>query len=838
MSTIIQTKRSAVQGKVPAVGDLALGEFAINTYDGKVFIKKNVGGTESIVDVTAGASAGDLLNLIKTVDGSGSGLDADLLDGLNSDAFAQLNSTSANADDYLQVTRNSTDPTLLVNQLSTGDIARFYKGTAAANTSSATQVTITNTGGVTATGTITAAGFSGPLTGNATTATTLQTARTIGGVSFNGSANINLPGVNTAGNQNTTGSAATLTTTRTLWGQNFNGSANVTGNLTSVGNITGTGAVTLTATSGTLGLAATGANIITATTNGTERMRIDSAGNVGIGTASPSPRRLAVNDDAGNGVAFTRSTTSGLIISFPSNVPTISSSVAGGSLAFVVNSSTEAMRITSAGNVGIGTTAPNATLEVLKGSEGEYLRVGGGNSAARSLIFTSSTGGSSNGALHTINAASGEGVIALATASTERLRITAAGNVGIGTSSPATTLDVNGDVTITDKIIHAGDTNTAIRFPAADTVTIETDGVERLRVDSGGRVGIGTNPILRLHVAAASSSTSTTIAVTETNYTSNFRSSQLTYNPVDTTGTTYGISNSNLGLLSFLNCTNVLIGTNGETPVIFATASLERMRITGAGNVGIGTSSPATALDVTGTITSDGLVVEGASAGTVTAATFTNTTNAGGTRVQAVLQSSGAACNVNLVSERVGANFGADFIVETSDTVDGTDRQRLRVAETGNISFYEDTGTTPKFFWDASAEALGIGTSSPAMALDVVGHIRASSSFRLDNTGSFYEFTATTTSTTQTAIAVWSSSTFGGGKVIIEAKDGVNRHITELLVTHNGTIASATEYGSIYTSGILATYDVDISGGNVRVLTTAASTNSTAYKIIATILFS
>ena len=53
MSTNITLKRSSVQGKVPVVGDLALGEIALNTYDGKVFIKKNVGGTESIVDVTA-----------------------------------------------------------------------------------------------------------------------------------------------------------------------------------------------------------------------------------------------------------------------------------------------------------------------------------------------------------------------------------------------------------------------------------------------------------------------------------------------------------------------------------------------------------------------------------------------------------------------------------------------------------------------------------------------------------------------------------------------------------------------------------------------------------------
>ena len=49
-------------------------------------------------------------------------------------------------------------------------------------------------------------------TGNAATATVLETARTIGGVSFNGSANINLPGVNSAGNQNTSGNATTATT--------------------------------------------------------------------------------------------------------------------------------------------------------------------------------------------------------------------------------------------------------------------------------------------------------------------------------------------------------------------------------------------------------------------------------------------------------------------------------------------------------------------------------------------------------------------------------------------------------------------------------------------------
>ena len=51
----------------------------------------------------------------------------------------------------------------------------------------------------------------------------------------------------------------------------------------------------------------------------------------------------------------------------------------------------------------------------------------------------------------------------------------------------------SGDISIADKIIHAGDTNTAIRFPAADTITAETGGSERLRIKSGGNIGIGTN---------------------------------------------------------------------------------------------------------------------------------------------------------------------------------------------------------------------------------------------------------------------------------------------------------------------------------------------------------
>lgn len=89
-------------------------------------------------------------------------------------------------------------------------------------------------------------GLTGSLNGNASTATKLQTARSIGGVVFDGSANINLPGVNTTGNQSTTGNAATATklqTARTIGGVSFDGTANInlpgvntTGNQNTTGN--------------------------------------------------------------------------------------------------------------------------------------------------------------------------------------------------------------------------------------------------------------------------------------------------------------------------------------------------------------------------------------------------------------------------------------------------------------------------------------------------------------------------------------------------------------------------------------------------------------------------
>jgi hypothetical protein len=98
--------------------------------------------------------------------------------------------------------------------------------------------------------------------------------------------------------------------------------------------------------------------------------------------------------------------------------------------------------------------------------------------------------------------------------------------------------------------------------------------------------------------------------------------------------------------------------------------------------------------------------------------------------------------------------------------------------------------------------------------------------------------TATTSSTTETAIASYAASASLGLSITIVVTDttATERMITKLLVTHDGTTAVATQYGEVNTDTQLATFDVDINAGNVRLLGTAASTNSTNYTAVATLL--
>ena len=114
---------------------------------------------------------------------------------------------------------------LLTSTLFAGDLTGDLTGDVTGNADTATTLATARTIGGTSFN-----GSANIAVALATAATTLETARTIGGVSFNGSANINLPGVNAAGNQSTSGLAATATalaTARTIGGTSFDGSANI-----------------------------------------------------------------------------------------------------------------------------------------------------------------------------------------------------------------------------------------------------------------------------------------------------------------------------------------------------------------------------------------------------------------------------------------------------------------------------------------------------------------------------------------------------------------------------------------------------------------------------------
>lgn len=95
--------------------------------------------------------------------------------------------------------------------------------------------------------------------------------------------------------------------------------------------------------------------------------------------------------------------------------------------------------------------------------------------------------------------------------------------------------------------------------------------------------------------------------------------------------------------------------------------------------------------------------------------------------------------------------------------------------------------------------------------------------------------TLTTAAITQVDIYTHTASALKGLKLIVTAANTVSgeRHITELLVTHDGTNVAFVEYGTVFTgAAALATYDIDINTGNIRLRTTPASANSTTFTVL------
>jgi hypothetical protein len=134
-------------------------------------------------------------------------------------------------------------------------------------------------------------------------------------------------------------------------------------------------------------------------------------------------------------------------------------------------------------------------------------------------------------------------------------------------------------------------------------------------------------------------------------------------------------------------------------------------------------ATTATGIDVTGTVTADGLTVENSLSGATNVFNLQNTSN--------------TANSNSRLKIATGGTSGGDPILQLTDNAsnwyvfgDQSDSFKFKIGTSvtdnkfvidngGDISFYEDTGTTAKFFWDASAESLGIGTSSPEATVHI-----------------------------------------------------------------------------------------------------------------------
>jgi len=248
--------------------------------------------------------------------------------------------------------------------------------------------------------------------------------------------------------------------------------------------------------------------------------------------------------------------------------------------------------------------------------------------------------------------------------------------LGSGADGTFTNLSVTGVATFgagtvsLPSITTTGDTNTGIFFPAADTIAFTEGGAESMRITSAGNVGIDiTSPAYRLQVRRAGGVGSLGVNIDTT---VGFTRDVQYYSVADSTSGTTG---------------HAFYVRNGT-----ATDNLA-MRIDNAGNVGIGTSSPATKLEIKGThVAGKGLLNLIADAGTrYTALSFTNDTTQ-----RAILFYDNTDSLLNVYGAA-----GQGVVITTNDA------ERMRITSAGNV---------------------GIGTSSPAVPLEVVGQIRSSGS--------------------------------------------------------------------------------------------------------------
>ena len=349
-------------------------------------------------------------------------------------------------------------------------------------------------------------------------------------------------------------------------------------------------------------------------TGGSERMRLTAGGLLGVGTSSPGYKfevdntggstataRLIGNDQANVRLRIQNTGTSGRAYEIVGGL-----NGANNSHLSIYDATAAATRltITETGLVGVGTTSPGYTLDVSGTFRNTGIaRIGTGSTTTLAYFGDPDTVGNkyiafarASALTDIVNIQGVDAGVDVANISLQAL----GGRVGISTTSPSSVLDVassNSGITLT----NTGASNKQWRLggsSAGSFVITETGISDRLTIDSSGRVGIGT------------SSPGSVLDCRGDFRSSNADSDRLVAYQAPR-GSAPGFASGANGSAGIFTvgagvAVPLAIGTFANTPLTLATDNTARLTVTGAGNVGIGTTSPATPLHVVGNTSLNG----------------------------------------------------------------------------------------------------------------------------------------------------------------------------------------------------------------------------------------
>ena len=446
-----------------------------------------------------------------------------------------------------------------------------------------------------------------------------------------------------------------------------------------------------------------------------EKMRIESSGNVGIGTTSPN-HKLEVAGE----VQIKNGNFSYLYLHNTSNFlygDAFGNTIIRSADNFRIQTKTgggESVRVTSAGNVGIGTNDPADKLEVAAANSQLRLRDTDDNNFTQFSYSSGKLVVRNNSTTTTVN----------------QFTLDSIGRMGIGTTSPAKKLTIgNIGASNTDGLKIEDPSNTAygahysyndasttveiggvVNNSLRDCISIARDATRTITINTSENVGIGTtNPQAKLHVAngllrtwAPTSGTSAIFESTVSNR--NFVT----------------ITAANEAELWFGNATTQAKGRiryeMATNNMEFWTNATQKMVIESNGDVGIGTTSPNAKLEVNGStrITGAGLDVGYGNNGTNYVQVGYGRTTNGFALLDLIGDSTYTDYGFRILRNNGGPNTDTDIIHRGTGDLD------LKTVEAGDIGFH--TTSIQRMIVKSDGD-VGIGTTNPSQKLHVVGRV-------------------------------------------------------------------------------------------------------------------